>query len=104
MGPRSVCSSFTLKKHDCVIVFGGEIVPSERGHAGAGGFENDVVAIDATTGDPIEATMASNEVPRARGWASAATLNDMEGILFGGLAGDDDAPERLGDAWVLSVR
>ena len=37
--------------------------------------------------------------PRARGWAAAAALSDREGVVFGGLAGSDAAPERLGDAW-----
>ena len=46
-----------------------------------------------------EAAEAEAEAPRARGWAAAAALSDMEGVVFGGLAGSDAAPERLGDAW-----
>ena len=42
---------------------------------------------------------AEEEAPRARGWAAAAALSDREGVVFGGLAGSDAAPERLGDAW-----
>ena len=42
---------------------------------------------------------AEAEGPPARGWAAAAALSDREGVVFGGLAGSDAAPERLGDAW-----
>ena len=38
-----------------------------------------------------------------RGWAAAAALSPTEGVLFGGLSGNDDAPVRLDDAWLLSV-
>ena len=100
--PRSVCSSFAAD--DAVILFGGEVDPSEKGHLGAGGFADDLVALDAATGEPLAVVVASAEQPAARGWAGAAAVETSEqhagrAVLFGGLSGDDDAPERLGDAW-----
>ena len=104
--PRSVCSSFAA--HDAVYLFGGEVDPSEKGHLGAGGFADDLVALDANTGEPLETVVTSAEQPSARGWAGAATVETSEphtsrAVLFGGLAGDDNSPERLGDAWEVVV-
>ena len=55
-------------------------------------------AVPAAEAAQAEAAQAE-EAPRARGWAAAAALSDREGVVFGGLAGSDAAPERLGDAW-----
>jgi hypothetical protein len=33
-----------------IIFFGGEVDPSDRGHEGAGGFENDMVVLEEKTG------------------------------------------------------
>ena len=157
---------------DALLLFGGEVSPSDRGHAGAGGFAGDLLAIDPLDGElqelsvvaPGEAALRelkwqaqqlrsqmaaaaaeedfdqaarlktrlqaaqaaletaqgqtahtavpaaaeaaaeaeaaqAEEAPRARGWAAAAALSDREGVVFGGLAGSDAEPERLGDAW-----
>ena len=57
-------------------------------------------ALETAEGQKANAAAeAEAEAPRARGWAAAAALSDMEGVVFGGLAGSDAAPERLGDAW-----
>lgn len=105
--PRSVCASwsFDLPAGPATLLFGGEVEPSDIGHAGAGGFERDLVAIDSASGEPLELVLddAGSGEPRARGWASAAALSAETGVLFGGLAGSDDAPERLDDAWTLTV-
>ena len=167
--PRSVCASMAMP--DALLLFGGEVSPSDRGHAGAGGFAGDLLAIDPLDGEPQELSVVApaeaalrelkwqaqqlrsqmtaaaaeedfdqaarlktrlqaaqaaletaqgqtahtavpaaaaeaaaeaaqaEEAPRARGWAAAAALSDREGVVFGGLAGSDAEPERLGDAW-----
>ena len=35
---------------DALLLFGGEVSPSDRGHAGAGGFAGDLLAIDPLDG------------------------------------------------------
>ena len=41
-----------------VVVFGGEVDPSEKGHEGAGGFTNDVTVFSLPGGEPVEVTEA----------------------------------------------
>jgi hypothetical protein len=48
--PRSVCASASFPKNNLALIFGGEVDPSDRGHEGAGGFENDVVVLDEKMG------------------------------------------------------
>lgn len=116
--PRSMCASFALglghSSGPALFIFGGEVVASNKGHDGAGGFERDTVALEIG-GDSVSSTArrqadgaplqieATGEIPPARGWTAAAALSPTEGLLFGGLAGSDAAPERLGDAWLLKV-
>ena len=40
--PRSVCISESFPSIGVSLIFGGEVDPSEKGHEGAGGFENDL--------------------------------------------------------------
>jgi hypothetical protein len=112
--PRSVCASASFPELGACLVFGGEVDPSERGHEGAGGFANDVVVLDGSTGDlletvpappPSEGGSASFPWPDCRGWsdAAAAAFED-EMYMFGGLSGDDANPRRLDDLWRLVVR
>ena len=105
--PRSVCASFSLA--GSVFCFGGEVEPSDRGHEGAGGFADDLFALDSQSGEQLPVTVlaesaAPPRLPPARGWAAAAAVSGGQAVLFGGLAGDDAAPQRLGDAWLVSVR
>ena len=103
--PRSVCASMSLSQpHGGVLmVFGGEVSPSDKGHEGAGGFAADLLAIDPASGEPLHVTVDEGLAPEARGWGAAAALSPSEGIIFGGLTGSDEAPRRLDDAWVLTV-
>ena len=43
---RSVSAAATLKSMGMILVFGGELEPSARGHEGAGNFGNDVIFLD----------------------------------------------------------
>lgn len=99
MRPRSVCVSGCIGT--VIVIFGGEVDPSERGHEGAGGFENDVVVLDAATGKYLE-TMRTSLQPETRGWADGA-VSGKSLYVFGGLSGDDATPKRLNDLWRLDV-
>jgi hypothetical protein len=92
------------------VIFGGEVDPSDRGHEGAGSFEKDLVLLDEANGSfhsSIPPDSTTGEWPTARGWSdgSATETENGEGLLyiFGGLAGDDENPERLDDLWVLKI-
>ena len=51
-----------------LVLFGGEVDPSEKGHEGAGGFAQDVVEISADgKATSLVATDASAAVPCCRG-------------------------------------
>lgn len=104
--PRSVCASVSLQygSGGAVLLFGGEVAPSDAGHEGAGSFASDLIAIDAADGTPLDVAIEEGPTPEARGWAAATAISDNDAILFGGLAGSDESPRRLGDAWRLSVR
>lgn len=107
--PRSVCSGGTLDSLGISIVFGGEVDPSDHGHEGAGGFENDIVVLDSSTGafkSAIQSPPSDEKWPQERGWSDAAVY-DHNGagsvFVFGGLSGNDESPERLNDLWRLDV-
>ena len=102
--PRSVCASFSLG--GAVFVLGGEVSPSDRGHEGAGGFASDMFGVNTFTGGQVHVSMTPtvrDSLPLARGWGGAATLSNDSAVLFGGLSGDDQTPERLNDAWLITV-
>lgn len=99
--PRSVCVAGSISGK--AVLFGGEVYPSERGHEGAGGFENDVVLLDGTTGDYLETVRpSSGKSPEARGWSDGDVFGNSL-YIFGGLAGDDTTPKRLNDLWRLDL-
>lgn len=101
--PRSVCASFTTCRG--VFLFGGEVSASAQGHEGAGSFASDLIGIHPQDGTPLSVVVEgeTDAAPVARGWAAAAALSDSQAVLFGGLAGTDEAPQRLDDAWLLSL-
>ncbi|KAL9191288.1 hypothetical protein ACHAXT_000994 [Thalassiosira profunda] len=105
MRKRSVCAFGCLPDINKCIIFGGEVDPSNRGHEGAGNFERDVVLLDGTTGALSEVVKpkSGEEWPEARGWADATVGEDGTFYVFGGLAGDDVSPVRLGDLWECNV-
>ena len=106
MRPRSVCCFASLSNKKCII-FGGEVDPSQKGHEGAGGFENDVVVLDGNDGSILDIIKKPNddkdvEWPGPRGWSDATSHEDTF-YIFGGLAGDDTSPVRLNDLWQCKV-
>lgn len=100
---RSVCASCILDSNK-LIIFGGEVSTSDKGHEGAGDFADDLVAVNATSGDVLQTVLLPvSHKPIARGWTSMCAISATEAILFGGLSGNDDAPVRLNDVWKLTI-
>ena len=101
--PFSVSCGATVGQN--LVFFGGEVDPSNMGHEGAGGFTDKVVVIDSTTGAvlPCSATAEGAVGPLERGWAACAGWGENKMVVYGGLAGDDEAPLRLEDTWVLEI-
>jgi hypothetical protein len=112
--PRSVCVGGSFTSIGVSVIFGGEVDPSAKGHEGAGGFANDIVLLDESTGRYITSIASSKSTsddddawPEVRGWSSGATV-ECDGprghlFVFGGLSGDDANPKRLDDLWCLDI-
>lgn len=111
--PRSVCISGSFPSVGVALIFGGEVDPSDRGHEGAGGFENDMVVLDEKTG-VLKETIKSSGLPEgtpwpeSRGWSDGTSIDHGNGkaslFVFGGLSGDDEKPARLDDLWRLDLQ
>uniref|UniRef100_A0A7S4W1K6 Uncharacterized protein n=1 Tax=Ditylum brightwellii TaxID=49249 RepID=A0A7S4W1K6_9STRA len=114
--PRSVCISASFHHDDAAtddnvaLIFGGEVNPSELGHEGAGGFENDLILLDGKTGALKETIKAAEEKnwPEPRGWSDGTSISTADKgrslYLFGGLTGDDQNPKRLDDFWCCDIK
>ena len=96
--PFSVSCGVTIA--DKIIFFGGEVQPSEKGHEGAGGFTNNVVILDGATGLPLPISIEGEPLPTVRGWSDACVTNNSL-IVYGGLSGTDEEPQRLDYCWLL---
>jgi len=97
---RSVAPTCQINNH--MFIFGGEVRPSQKQHQGAGDFEEDLVSININDGSVISCVNKGQETPICRGWTSMAPLDEKNIILFGGLTGTDENPQRLGDTWILT--
>lgn len=95
--PRSVAANFCYR--ETLVVFGGEVEPSNRGHEGAENFANDAVGIDIASGSKVEIGVVDGPMPPSRGWTAGAACDDTA-VLFGGLSGDDKNPTRHDDVWI----
>ena len=106
--PRSVAVAISLPGSTGAasgLVFGGEVNPSDLGHEGAGGFENDVAVFDRS-GGLVTTIPSSPGWPEPRGWSDGAggsAGGAARFFVFGGLAGDDKNPRRLNDLWQCDV-
>ncbi|OEU06467.1 galactose oxidase [Fragilariopsis cylindrus CCMP1102] len=111
--PRSVCVSASFPSLGVSVIFGGEVDPSEKGHEGAGGFENDLVLLEEKTGTYISTDPSDESFPETRGWSDGASIDDeYDGssgggggklYIYGGLSGNDTKPRRLDDLWCLNI-
>mmetsp|Transcript_25586 Transcript_25586/g.67038 ORF Transcript_25586/g.67038 Transcript_25586/m.67038 type:complete len:343 (-) Transcript_25586:164-1192(-) len=96
--PRSVFA-MTPAGPDSVLVFGGEVGESARGHEGAGDFGADTLLVDLA-GKVKSVEPEGPNAPPPRGWAACDRTVDGAMFLTGGLAGNDANPTRLNDSWV----
>ncbi|GAX84212.1 hypothetical protein CEUSTIGMA_g11635.t1 [Chlamydomonas eustigma] len=96
------CTSTACDLHGAVIVFGGEVDPSDKGHEGAGDFCSDLTYLPQgseavwTSVDLSSASMAQR--PSARGWYAYTSVNGNL-LIHGGL---DCKNERLGDMYLFN--
>jgi len=85
-----------------IVLVGGELEPSARGHAGAGNFSDRCTVWRKTESGLSEANVCQG--PAARGWSSGSVWKSPDGgekmVVVGGLTGDDDNPKRLIDVWI----
>ncbi|CAJ1958105.1 unnamed protein product [Sphenostylis stenocarpa] len=101
---RSVFCTHSNGKH--IIVYGGEIDPSDQGHMGAGQFSGEVYALDTET---LAWKRLEDEVdsggghPGPRGWCAfaGARRGGHEGLLVYG--GNSPSNDRLDDIFFLAL-
>ncbi|KAG0562777.1 hypothetical protein KC19_9G170600 [Ceratodon purpureus] len=93
---RSVFGTATIGNK--ILLFGGEVDPSDQGHMGAGAFSNELLVLDTDSQTWSRATPTGAD-PGARGWYAAASFgNNM--LVYGG---NSDSNDRLDDIFILSV-
>uniref|UniRef100_A0A0G4IBM0 Uncharacterized protein n=1 Tax=Chromera velia CCMP2878 TaxID=1169474 RepID=A0A0G4IBM0_9ALVE len=104
----SVCSF--PETPNLILSFGGEIDPSDKGHAGAGRFTDRAWLLDISAGAATQCSL-SGVVPEARGWTPGCSLKLVESrsgeagrgsglAIFGG---NSLSNARLGDFFLLSL-
>ncbi|XP_020205033.1 nitrile-specifier protein 5 [Cajanus cajan] len=100
---RSVFCIFSNGKY--LIVYGGEIDPSDQGHLGAGQFSGEVYALDTETlsWERLEDKVDSGGHPGPRGWCAfaGARRGGQEGLLVYG--GNSPSNDRLDDIFFLAL-
>lgn len=100
---RSVFCTVGVGKY--VIIYGGEVDPSDLGHMGAGRFSGEVYGLET---ERLEWTKWEDRVglggnhPGARGWCafSGGRVDGKEGLLVYG--GNSPTNDRLGDIFFFS--
>lgn len=100
---RSVFSTCCSGKH--IVVYGGEIDPSDQGHMGAGQFSGEVYALDTETLSwvRLDDRVESSGHPGPRGWCAfaGARQGGLEGLLVYG--GNSPSNDRLDDIYFLAL-
>lgn len=99
---RSVFSTVTIGQH--IIIYGGEVDPSDLGHMGAGRFTGEVYALDTQTlvWKKLEDGVDSSDHPGPRGWCafSAGVREGQQGLLVYG--GNSPSNDRLEDIFFFA--
>ena len=96
--PRFIQPPQTPAPGNAIRVFnrpGGGLGPRIPGPIPAGNG-----AADATAA-ANQALAANDSRPQHRGWVDADAWGDNKLVVYGGLSGDDAAPLRLADTWIL---
>ncbi|KAE9605509.1 hypothetical protein Lal_00024538 [Lupinus albus] len=101
---RSVFSTVSNGKH--IIIYGGEIDPSDQGHMGAGKFSGEVYALDTETlaWQKLEEVVDLGGHPGPRGWCAfsgAVWKGGQKGLLVYG--GNSPSNDRLDDIFFFSI-
>ncbi|KAG2372406.1 Nitrile-specifier protein [Vigna angularis] len=100
---RSVFCTLGNGKH--IIVYGGEIDPSDQGHLGAGQFSGELYALDTDTlaWKRLEDKANSDNHPGPRGWCAfaGARCGGRQGLLVYG--GNSPSNDRLDDIFFLAL-
>ncbi|XP_022637078.1 nitrile-specifier protein 5 isoform X3 [Vigna radiata var. radiata] len=100
---RSVFCTLGNGKH--IIVYGGEIDPSDQGHLGAGQFSGELYALDTDTLEwkRLEDKVNSDSHPGPRGWCAfaGARRDGRQGLLVYG--GNSPSNDRLDDIFFLAL-
>ena len=87
--PEAISVAIALPIKDNILLFGGELEPSNKGHAGAGNFSDLSTIFSADMETVLE---RKSEGPPARGWSAGAVWGHNHVIVVGGLTGDDENP------------
>ena len=88
-----------------IVLFGGEVEPSAKGHAGAGGFSGNLSIFSGEMEKLGEVSCNEGERQQlARGWSSGDRWGQDKLVVVGGLTGDDSNPTRLDDVWCATIR
>ena len=98
---KAVSVAVLLEANGKLVLVGGELEPSARGHAGAGNFSDQATVISVQEGQAVVGD--SYQGPSPRGWTSGAVWKSQDKdkiVVMGGLTGDDENPVRLGDVWI----
>ncbi|KAK3132506.1 hypothetical protein QOZ80_6AG0523080 [Eleusine coracana subsp. coracana] len=97
--PRSVFCVAGIGKH--VVMFGGEVDPSDLGYLGAGKFSAEAFTLDTETGafKRLDDASESEHHPGPRGWCAfaAGEIDRRRGLLVYG--GNSPTNDRLGDIY-----
>ncbi|OAY71428.1 Nitrile-specifier protein 5 [Ananas comosus] len=100
--PRSVFCTSSIGKY--VIIYGGEVDPSDLGHLGAGKFSSEAFALDSETCSWIKLKdeAEADEHPGPRGWCafSAGEIGGKRGLLVYG--GNSPTNDRLDDIFFFT--
>lgn len=100
--PRSVFCAAGFGRH--VVLFGGEVDPSDLGHLGAGKFSAEAFALDTETGawTRLDDRAEAEHHPGPRGWCAftAGEKDGQRGLLVYG--GNSPTNDRLGDIYFFT--
>eukprot|EP00850_Spirogloea_muscicola_P021734 SM000260S09930 [mRNA] locus=s260:29478:31061:+ [translate_table: standard] len=99
--PRSVFGVSTVGDR-YIVLFGGEVDPSDQGHLGAGRFSDETYVFDTLSREWSKAevtTTNGDKHPGGRGWFAAAPFDN--GMLIAG--GNSATNDRLDDMYLLDL-
>eukprot|EP00877_Chromochloris_zofingiensis_P006588 jgi/Chrzof1/2182/Cz11g05080.t1 len=91
------CSSCDHGGH--IIMFGGEVDPSDKGHAGAGHFSSETFCLDVDKRKWHKLDDSGSDAPTARGWFASTNVGGNL-VVHGGI---NEANERLADMYMLQL-